>query len=95
MKKCAGILVIALAATASAQTFRTSATKRDIRRPAPPPSVFNEDVQGVIPRYVRGGNPLQMFNPNAPAKYGTAAESVILDPDTEKWKGIKLLEIDF
>jgi hypothetical protein len=94
MKKCAGILVIALAATASAQTFRTSATKREIRRPTPP-SVLNEDVQGVIPRSLRGGNPLQMFNPNAPANYGTAAESAILDPDTEKWKGIKLLEIDF
>jgi hypothetical protein len=44
---------------------------------------------------VAGGNPLQMLNPYAPAKYGTAAQSVVLDPDNAKWKGIKLLEADF
>jgi hypothetical protein len=94
MKRYAGILMIALAVTASAQTFRTPATKRGVTPPRPA-SVFNEDLKGAFPRAVRGGNPLQMLNPNAPAKYGTAEESVILDPDTGKWKGIKVLEIDF
>ena len=95
MKKYAGILIIALAATASAQTFRTPATPKNIKRPTQPPSVFYEDVTGVIPRAVRGGKPLQMLNPNAPAKYGTAEQSAIVDPDTEKWKGIKLFELVF
>jgi hypothetical protein len=95
MKKYAGILIIALAATASAQTFRTPAGRNNIKRTTPPPSVLNEHVEGVLPRAVRGGNPLQMLNANAPARYGTAAQSVILDPDTGKWKGIKLLAIDF
>jgi hypothetical protein len=36
-----------------------------------------------------------MLNPYAPAKYGTAAQSVVLDPDTGKWKGIKLFEFLF
>lgn len=93
MKKYLSILVIALAATASGQTFRTPATKK-AKRPSPPPPVYKENVQGVIPRAVRGGNPLQMLNPRAPAKYGTAAESVILD-ETGKWRGIKFFEIFF
>jgi hypothetical protein len=95
MKNCAGILIIALAVTASAETLRVPAAKRDIIRPTPPPSLLTEDVEGVVPRALRGGNPLEMLNPNAPGKYGTAAQSVILDPDTGKWKGIKLLQVDF
>jgi hypothetical protein len=95
MKKYLGILMIALTATASAQTFRTPATKRNIKRPTPPPPVYKDNVQGVVPRAVRGGNPLQMLNPNAPPKYGTAAQSVAFDPDSGKWRGIKLFEILF
>jgi hypothetical protein len=95
MKKYAGILIIALAATASAQTFRTPATQKNIKRPTPPSPVYKDNVQGVIPRALRGGNPFRMLNPNAPAKDGTAEQSVIVDPDTGKWKGIKLFEIVF
>jgi hypothetical protein len=37
-----------------------------------------------------------MLNPLAPAKYGTAEENVVLDPDVPgKWDGIKLLSISF
>jgi hypothetical protein len=37
-----------------------------------------------------------MLNPLAPAKYGTAEENVLLDPDRPgKWDGIKLLVIPF
>jgi hypothetical protein len=53
-------------------------------------------VTGVIPRAIRGGNPLQMLNPLAPAKYGTAEENVVLDSDVPgKWDGINLLGISF
>jgi hypothetical protein len=53
-------------------------------------------VTGVIPRAVRSGNPLQILNPLAPAKYGTAEENVLLDRDVPgKWNGIKLLGISF
>ena len=95
MKKYLSILMIALAASASAQTFQTPATKKNLKRPSPPPPVAKEKVQGVIPRGFRGGNPLQMLNPKAPAKYGTAAQSVVIDPDTGKLRGIKLFEIVF
>ena len=53
-------------------------------------------VTGVIARAIRGGNPLQMLNPLAPAKYGTAEENVVPNPDVPgKWDGIKLLGISF
>ena len=65
-------------------------------------------VDGVIPRGVRGGNFLQMFNPKAPAKYGTSQEAICYDPapmntvpaqngqtDAGKWKGIKLFVFNF
>jgi hypothetical protein len=64
------------------------------RKKAPPP-FSTRDVTGVIPRAIRGGNPLQMLNPRAPARYGTSLESVIFDPYEGKWKGIKFLTLLF
>jgi hypothetical protein len=92
-----GLLIMsALAATAAPPTLVAPiGGRRAVRKPAPSPPIYRENVQGVIPRATRGGNPLQMLNPFAPAKYGTAAQSVVLDPDTGKWKGIKLFEILF
>ena len=53
-------------------------------------------VTGVIPRIIRGGDPLQMLNPFAPAKYGTAEEDTVLDPDVPgRADGIKLLSVSF
>jgi len=65
-------------------------------------------VDGVIPRAIRGGNFLQMFNPKAPAKYGTSQEAVVFVPspmnsvpaqngqtDPGKWKGIKFFVFQF
>ena len=89
------ILMMALVATASAQTLKAPIKgKKPPKAPSPPP-IYRENVDGVIPRAARGGNPLQMLNPKAPAKYGTAQQSVVLDPETGKWKGIKLFTIYF
>ena len=92
MKKLTISILIALVATAGAQTFK--ARQKKLPKPSPPPVVRKENTDGVLPRAARGGNPLQMLNPKAPAKYGTAAQSVILD-ETGKWRGIKLFEIFF
>ena len=83
-----------IASLALAQPQKKTFVARGKARPAPPPPVKKETVEGVLPRAARG-NPLQMLNPKAPAKYGTAEESVVLDPDTGKWKGIKLFTINF
>jgi hypothetical protein len=53
-------------------------------------------VTGIIPRIIRGGDPLQMLNPFAPAKYGTAEEDTVIDPDVPgRADGIKLLSVSF
>lgn len=54
------------------------------------------EVTGVIPRAVRGGNPLEMLDPFAPAKYGTSEESITSDPEQPgRVDGIKLLNVSF
>jgi hypothetical protein len=66
---------------------------RQTHRPA---ALSGPAVSGVIPRAIRGGNPLQMLNPFAPETYGTAEENVALDPDVPgKGNGIKLLSFSF
>ena len=67
--------------------------ERQTHRPA---ALSERDVSGAIPRAIRAGNPLQMLNPFAPAKYGTAEENVSRDPDVPgKGNGINLLSISF
>jgi hypothetical protein len=103
-----GLLIAAVTTSMSAQTFTAPARGQQIqRKKAPPPPISRRDVSGVIPRAIRGGNPLQMLNPRAPARYGTAEESVlygvnysrkssISDPDYPgKWKGIKFFTFLF
>ena len=97
MKTLMIAILAALVTSASAQTFTAPiGPQKPVRAmETPPPLLQRPDVQGVVPRAARGGNPLQMLNPMAPAKYGTAAQSVVIDPETGKWKGIKLFEIFF
>lgn len=83
---------------AKTKTFTAPVTQKKQReRPAPP--IYKRDVDGVIPRAIRGGNPLQMLNPRAPAKYGTSLDAVSLDLTDlyhpGKWRGIKLFEFRF
>jgi hypothetical protein len=91
-------LLIAAAVTpvVAAETFTAPVTdKKPRHRPAPPISQKTE-VDGVIPRAIRGGNPLQMLNPRAPRKYGTSQEAVSYDQnDPNKWRGIKFFEFRF
>lgn len=92
----AACLASVVVVNAGAQTFSASvggAPRETRERPAPP--ISREPITGVIPRALRGGNPLQMLNPRAPARYGTAEQSVVFDPVTGKWRGIKLLCFNF
>ncbi len=73
--------------------FESRHHARPTHRPATLPE---QNISGVIPRAIRGGNPLQMLNPFAPAKYGTAEENVSLDPEVPgKGNGINLFSISF
>jgi hypothetical protein len=92
----ATLLIAAAITPVVAETFTAPVTHTKARpRPAPPISRKTE-VDGVIPRAIRGGNPLQMFNPKAPRKYGTSQEAVSYDQnDPYKWRGIKFFEFRF
>src|SRR5260370_8187127 len=61
-----------------------------------PAAETRPQATGVIPRAIRSGNPLQMLNPLAPAKYGTPEENVLLDPVVPcKSPATNLLRISF
>src|SRR5947208_5129524 len=83
MKTC--LLVLCIVATAAssvvAETYRAP-VRPPRKQPSArkPPPLAPAPVDGVIPRAVRGGNLLQMFNPKAPAKYGTSQQAVVFDP---------------
>jgi hypothetical protein len=85
-----------LVTTASAQIEAPIGPQKPVRAmPTPPPVAVRPEVQGVVPRAIRGGNPLQMFNPWAPPRYGTAEQSVAYNPFTGRYDQIKLFEIVF
>ena len=70
--------------------------RHNARRLGERPIVQKPELTGAGARAVRSGNLLQMLNPFAPAKYGTAEENVLLKPDgSGRWDGIKLLSISF
>ena len=90
------LMTIAGLALAQPQKKTFTAAGRGKARPTPtPPPIRKENAEGVLQRAARGGNPFQMLNPKAPPQYGKAEDSVVLDPDTGKWKGIKLFTINF
>jgi hypothetical protein len=88
-----GFLTAAQPAWSAPKSFESRQHARQTRRAA---TLSTREVTGVIPRAIRGGNPLQMLNPLAPAKYGTANESVSIDPDVPgKVNGIIFVSIPF
>ena len=76
------------------KTF-TAKTTGKTRPSQTAPPLRRENTEGSLARAARGGNPLQLLNPKAPPVYGRAEDNVFLDPDTGKWKGFKLLTINF
>ena len=90
-----GILMTIAGLAAGAPQKKTFAARAKTRPVPPPPPIREENTEGVLPRATRGGNPFQMLNPKAPPQYGKAEDSVVLDPETGKWKGIKLFTINF
>lgn len=100
------LVLAAMTVSASAQNFAAPTRGQQVQRQKNAP-LPRREVTGVIPRAIRGGNPLQMLNPRAPAKYGTAEQSVLYDPVYSsrnsmseppypgKWRGIKFFTFLF
>jgi hypothetical protein len=97
MKTLLIVTLAGLAATVSAQELTAPiGPQKPVRAmPTPPPLLQRPGVQGAVPRAIRGGNPLQMFNPWAPPQYGTGEQSLAYNPFTGKYDQIKLFEIVF
>src|SRR5207248_10007792 len=94
MKTLMIAILAALVTTVSAQEYRAPlGPQKPVRAMAtPPPLLRRPAVEGVAPRaFQSGGNPLQMLNPWAPARYGNCVESTSLDPNVDgKCRGIML-----
>ena len=50
---------------------------------------------GIAVSVFRTDNPVQLFNPFAPAKYGAALDNALQDPGTGKARAWKLFSIQF
>ena len=106
MKTCliAFLFIATAAPSMAAETYVAPARPRTAPRERPNPLRPGE-IEGVIQRGVRGGNFWQMFNPKAPAKYGTSLDAVVYDPspmnvntrhdESGKWRGIKFFVFRF
>src|SRR4030095_4949503 len=83
MKKLLAIVVTTLISSAAfAQTYTAPVvTRKAPGPPQPAPPLPALAPSGVVPRAFSAGNPLQMLTPAAPARYGTAQQSVALKPE--------------
>lgn len=103
MKKTIVISALVLAASAGwsfGQVLSTNIGNPQVTIPAVKPRAAPPLTPtargGVIPTAVRNGNPLQLLNPRAPARYGNSQEHVSQDPkDPGKPTGVKLFEWTF
>jgi hypothetical protein len=101
MKTKSIICALTLAASGGfcfGQGLQAPANNPKIKLPskAAPATLTPSARGGVVFTAVRNGNPLQMLNPAAPARYGTARDHTSYDPQNPgKPKGIKLFEWTF
>jgi hypothetical protein len=92
--------VHAQSATTTRSTARTTITRGRTFTNRPRPTTvttLTPATDGVIPRAVRSGSPLQMINPFAPAEYGNGQDTVRREP-TDPYarpQGIKLVALEF
>jgi hypothetical protein len=90
------LLIAAAVTPAVAETLTAPVTPAKQRTKPAPPISQRQAVDGIVPRAIRGGNPLQMLNPRAPRKYGTSLEALsYAQEDPNKWRGIKFFEFRF
>jgi hypothetical protein len=67
-----------------------------MERPAPNEITRGHiDVDGSLVELARMDNPLQLINPAAPERYGSAEDNLMRDPASGKASGLKFLELRF
>jgi len=68
----------------------TGATVLEAPRPVP---AGDRKAGGLLGKLFRAKQPLQMFNPFAPAEYGDGTENLAIDPVTGRAEGVVLFSI--
>ncbi|MEO7168385.1 MAG: hypothetical protein ABI787_03600 [Spartobacteria bacterium] len=82
--------------TTTTTTTATGEVTTTLPKPRPPAAAPIVPIEGVAQAIIRHGQPLQMINPAAPARYGNAQDRVSHDPnDPGKPKGIVLFAWTF
>ena len=80
-----------LTATTTTTTTATGTVTTQLPKPVPPSAAPIVPTEGAVQVALRTGNPIQLINPAAPARYGNSQEHVSHDPnDPGKPKGIVL-----
>src|SRR2546425_82286 len=75
---------------------RPRGTPLNIETPAPNETAHGHlKVDGILVQLVKTDNPLQLLNPAAPERYGSAEDNVVRDPASSKVSGLKFLELRF
>jgi hypothetical protein len=85
--------------TTSNTTTTTSATgelQTQLPKPRPPSAAPIVPTEGAVQMAIRTGQPIQLINPAAPARFGNGQEHVSHDPNNPgKPKGIVLFAWSF
>ncbi len=82
--------------TTTTTTAATGELQTQLPKPRPPSAAPIVPTEGAVQVAIRTGNPIQLINPAAPARYGNAQEHVSHDPnDPGKPKGIVLFAWSF
>ena len=85
-----------LSTTVLTTTTATGEVRTTILKPRVPAAAPLVPTEGVVQVAIRQGNPVQLINPVAPARYGNGQERVMHDPnDPGKPKGISLFAWSF
>jgi hypothetical protein len=87
---------LATTTTTATTTTATGELQTTLAKPRPPSAAPIVPTEGAVQVALRTGNPIQLINPAAPARYGNAQEHASHDPkDPGNPKGIVLFAWTF
>ena len=82
--------------TTTRTTTATGEVTTTLPKPRPPAAAPIVPTEGAVQIAIRTGQPIQLINPAAPARFGSGQEHVSHDPnDPGKPKGIVLWALSF
>ena len=75
---------------------RARKTPLHVEKPAPNETAHGHlKMDGILVELIKADNPLQLINPAAPERYGSAEDSVVRGLTSSKVSGLKFLELRF